>query len=83
MGKVGLDGAEVLNATKFHSVPGGSGMRGTNVTVLKDNKIYTIEANAHSGFTENQETHINYMLASSTNEIKIISEEDFKEFFTE
>lgn len=83
LGKVGLDGAEVLNATKFHSVLGGSGMRGTNLTVLKDNKICTIEANAHSGGAGNQEDHINYMLASSTNEIKIISEEDFKEFFTE
>lgn len=81
LGKVGLDGAEVLNATEFHSVSGG--MRGTNLTVLKDNKIYTIEANAHSGFTEDQEAHINYMLASSTNEIKIVSEGDFKEFFTE
>lgn len=81
LGKVGLDGAEVLNATEFHSVSGG--MRGTNLTVLKDNKIYTIEANAHSGAVSRQEEHINYMLASSTNEIKIISEEDFKEFFTE
>ena len=81
LGKVGLDGAEVLNATKFHSVSGG--MRGTNLTVLKDNKIYTIEANAHSGGLGRQEEHINYMLASSTNEIKIVSEEDFKEFFTE
>ena len=83
LGKVGLDGAEVLNATEFHSVPGGSGMIGTNVTVLKDNKIYTIEANAHSGGLSEQEDHIAYMLASSTNEIKIISEEDFKEFFAE
>lgn len=81
LGKVGLDGAEVLNATEFHSVSGG--MRGTNLTVLKDNKIYTIEANAHSGAVSRQEEHINYMLASSTNEIKIVSEEDFKEFFTE
>ena len=83
LGKVGLDGAEVLNVTEFHSVLGGSGMRGTNLTILKDNKIYTIEANAHSGGLSEQEDHINYMLASSTNEIKIVSEEDFKEFFTE
>lgn len=81
LGKVGLDGAEVLNATKFHSVSGG--MRGTDLTVLKDNKIYTIEANGHSGGLGRNEDHINYMLASSTNEIKIVSEEDFKEFFTE
>lgn len=81
LGKVGLDGAEVLNATEFHLVVGG--MRGTNLTVLKDNKIYTIEANGHSGGAGRQEEHIDRMLASSTNEIKIISEEDFKEFFTE
>ena len=80
LGKVGLDGAEVLNATEF--APTSGGMQGTTLTVLKDNKIYTIEASAHSGLGR-QEDHINYMLASSTNEIKIISEEDFKEFFTE
>lgn len=81
LGKVGLDDAEVLNATEFHYVSGG--MMGTILTVLKDNKIYTIEANAHSGGAGNQEEHIDRMLSSSTNEIKIVSEEDFKEFFTE
>lgn len=79
--KVGLEGAQILNATEFHSVSGG--MRGTNLTVLKDSKVYTIEANAHSGGVGQQEEHINYMLSSSTNEIKITSEENFKEFITE
>lgn len=79
--KVGLEGAQILNATEFHSVSGG--MRGTNLTVFKDNKVYTIEANAHSGGVSQQEEHINYMLSSSTNEIKITSEENFKEFVTE
>lgn len=80
LGKVELDGAEVLNATEFTSTSGG--MKGTTLSVLKDNKIYTIEASAHSGLGSNED-HINYMLASSTNEIKIVSEEYFKEFFTE
>ena len=79
--KVGLEGAQILNATKFASTTGG--MRGTNLTVFKDNKVYTIEANAHSGGLGKQEDHINYMLSSSTNEIKITSEENFKEFVTE
>lgn len=79
--KVGLEGAQILNATEFHSVSGG--MRGTNLTVFKDNKVYTIEANAHSGGVSQQQEHINYMLSSSTNEIKITSEENFKEFVTE
>lgn len=81
LGEVGLEGAQIINATKFHSVSGG--MRGTNLTVFKDNKVYTIEANAHSGGVSQQEEHINYMLSSSTNEIKITSEESFKEFVTE
>lgn len=81
--KVGLEGAQVLNATEFHHIFDGSGMSGTNLTVLKDSKVYTIEANAHSGGAGQQEEHINRMLSSSTNEIKITSEEDFKEFFIE
>lgn len=79
LGKVGLDGAEVLNATKFTNI---NRMMGTILTVYKDNKVYSVEARTQSAPGSN-ESHINYMLASSTNEIKIISEEDFKEFFTE
>lgn len=79
LGKVGLDGAEVLNATKFTNI---NRMMGTILTVYKDNKVYSVEARTHSAPGSN-ENHINYMLSSSTNEIKITSEEDFKEFFTE
>lgn len=79
LGKVGLDGAEVLNATKFTNI---NRMMGTILTVYKDNKVYSVQARTHSAPGSN-ESHINYMLASSTNEIKITSEEDFKEFFTE
>lgn len=79
LGKVGLDGAEVLNATKFSNI---NRMMGTILTVYKDNKVYSVEARTQSAPGSN-ENHINYMLSSSTNEIKIISEEDFKEFFTE
>ena len=79
LGKVGLDGAEVLNATKFTNI---NRMMGTILTVYKDNKVYSVEARTQSAPGSN-ENHINYMLSSSTNEIKIISEEDFKEFFTE
>lgn len=79
LGKVGLDGAEVLNATEFTNI---NRMMGTVLTVNKAGKIYSVQARTHSAPGSN-ESHINYMLASSTNEIKIISEEDFKEFFTE
>lgn len=79
LGKVGLDGAEVLNATKFTNI---NRMMGTILTVYKDNKVYSVEARTQSAPGSN-ENHINYMLSSSTNEIKITSEEDFKEFFTE
>lgn len=79
LGKVGLDGAEVLNATEFTYI---NRMMGTILTVYKDNKVYSVEARTHSAPGSN-ENHINYMLSSSTNEIKITSEEDFKEFFTE
>lgn len=78
--KVGLEGAQILNATEFASTTGG--MKGTTLTVYNNNKVYIIEASAHSGLGQ-QEDHINYMLSSSTNEIKIISEENFKEFITE
>lgn len=78
--KVGLEGAQILNATEFASTTGG--MKGTTLTVYNNNKVYIIEASAHSGLGQ-QEDHINYMLSSSTNEIKIIGEENFKEFVTE
>lgn len=79
LGKVGLDGAEVLNATEFTNI---NRMMGTVLTVNKAGKIYSVQARTQSAPGSN-ESHINYMLASSTNEIKIVSEEDFKEFFTE
>lgn len=79
LGKVGLDGAEVLNATEFTNI---NRMMGTVLTVNKAGKIFLVQARTQSAPGSN-ESHINYMLASSTNEIKIISEEDFKEFFTE
>lgn len=78
LGEVGLEGAEVLNATQFSSV--GGGMRGVEFTVLKGDKVYAIQANAHSGDQSTQEGHINSMLNSSTNEISITSEENFEDF---
>lgn len=78
--KVGLEGAQILNTTEFTPTTGG--MQGTTLTVYNNNKVYIIEASAHSGLGQ-QEDHINYMLSSSTNEIKITSEESFKEFVTE
>ena len=78
LGEVGLEGAEVLNATQFSSV--GGGMRGVEFTVLKGDKVYAIQANAHSGDQSTQEGHINSMLNSSTNEIAITSEENFEDF---
>lgn len=79
LGKVGLDGAEVLNATKFISDNRGYT---SNLICFKDNIIYTVKANVIS--FGSQEVHIdNLMTEGRTKEIKITSEEDFKEFFTE
>lgn len=79
LGKVGLDGAEVLNATKFTSDNKGYT---SNLTCFKDNKIYTVKANVIS--FGSQKDHINNLMTEGrTKEIKIVSEEDFKEFFTE
>lgn len=80
LGKVGLDGAEVLNATKFST--NKNRMYETTLSVFKNNKIYQVSASVISAGS--QEDHINkLMIEGRTKEIKIISEEDFKEFFTE
>ena len=79
LGKVGLDGAEVLNATKFASQREGYY---TNLICTQDNRIYNVYANVNS--FGSQKDHINNLMTEGrTKEIKIISEEDFKEFFTE
>lgn len=79
LGKVGLDGTEVLNATVFTADNKGYT---SNLTCFKDNKIYTVKANVIS--FGSQEDHINILMTEGrTKEIKIVSEEDFKEFFTE
>ena len=80
LGKVGLDGAEVLNATKFKV--NNNSMYETVLSVFKNNKIYQVSASVIS--FGKQEEHIdNLMTEGRTKEIKITSEEDFKEFFTE
>lgn len=80
LGKVGLDGAEVLNATKFKA--NNNSMNETVLSVFKNNKIYQVSASVIS--YGSQEDKINDMLTEGrTKEIKITSEEDFKEFFTE
>lgn len=80
LGKVGLDGAEVLNATWFKV--NNHSMYETTLSVFKNNKIYQVSASVIS--YGSQEDKINDMLTEGrTKEIKIISEEDFKEFFAE
>lgn len=80
LGKVGLDGAEVLNATVFKV--NDNSMYETVLSVFKNNKIYQVSASVIS--YGSQEDKINDMLTEgTTKEIKITSEEDFKEFFTE
>ena len=80
LGKVGLDGAEVLNATEFKV--NNNSMYETVLSVFKNNKIYQVSASVIS--YGSQEDHINkLMIEGRTKEIKIVSEEDFKEFFTE
>jgi len=80
LGKVGLDGAEVLNATEFQA--NNNSMNETVLSVFKNNKIYQVSASVIS--YGSQEDHINkLMIEGRTKEIKIVSEEDFKEFFAE
>lgn len=80
LGKVGLDGAEVLNATEFKV--NDNSMYETVLSVFKNNKIYQVSASVIS--YGSQEDKINDMLTEgTTKKIKITSEEDFKEFFTE
>ena len=77
--KVGLEGARILNATEFTSHRDGYY---TNVTCMKDNKIYNVYANVNS--FGSQEDHISKLMEEGrTKEIKITSEENFKEFVTE
>lgn len=79
LGKVGLDGAEVLNATKFKV--NNNSMYETVLSVFKNNKIYQVSASVIS--YGSQEDKINDMLTEgTTKKIKITSEEDFKEFLT-
>ena len=78
--KVGLEGAQILNATEFNV--NNKSMYETTLSVFKNNKIYQVSASVISDGS--QEDHINkLMIEGRTKEIKIVSEEDFKEFFTE
>ena len=77
--KVGLEGAQILNATKFTSQLEGYY---TNLICIKDNKIYNVYANVNS--YGSQSDHINNLMNEGIiKEIKITSEENFKEFVTE
>lgn len=78
LGEVGLEGAKVLNATDFGLVPGG--MDRATFTVKANNKVYLIQADGHSGDQSSQEGRIESMINSSTNKIKIISEQSFEDF---
>lgn len=76
LNQVGLDGAEVLNATQFHYAR--KGMYGTKITAILKNKIYKIDACTHSYGSQSE--HINYMLKSKTNKISISNEEKFVDY---
>lgn len=68
-----LQDSEILNVTKF-----GNSLT-TNITVLYNNKIYKISAMCHAPTTDDEQC-IDYMLNSSTNEINLLSQENFKDF---
>jgi len=78
--KVGLEGAQILNATEFST--NKNRMYETTLSVFKNNKIYQVSASVISDGS--QEDHINKLMTEGrTKEIKITSEENFKEFVTE
>ena len=74
---VGLEGGTVLNATEFKT--NSNGMTGTVLTVLYNGKIATVGAYCHSATTDNV-VCIAKMLSSETNDIRITSYEDYKDF---
>lgn len=78
LGEVGLEDAEVLNATEFHSDDRGARNQ-TILTLVKDNKVYYVKA-ITSSLMGSQINHANYMLNSKTNTIRITGEENFSEF---
>lgn len=73
-----LQDSEILNVTKFATT--GEGTQRTNITVLRGNKVYILEACTHSAPSSDQTYHIDYMLNSETNEISLVSQESFKDF---
>ena len=78
--KVGLEGAQILNTTEFST--NKNRMYETTLSVFKNNKIYQVSASVISDGS--QEDHINKLMTEGrTKEIKITSEENFKEFVTE
>lgn len=78
--KVGLEGSQILNATKFKV--NNKSMYETVLSVCKNDKIYQVSASVISDGS--QEDHINKLMTEGrTKEIKITSEENFKEFVTE
>ena len=78
--KVGLEGAQILNATEFKA--NNNSMNETVLSVCKNDKIYQVSASVIS--YGSQEDHINKLMTEGrTKEIKITSEENFKEFVTE
>lgn len=78
--KVGLEGAQILNATEFKV--NNNSMYETTLSVCKNDKIYQVSASVIS--YGSQEDKINDMLTEgTTKEIKITNEENFKEFVTE
>lgn len=79
LSEVGLEGAEILNATAFNS--NEQARNETNLTLIKNDKIYNVKAITSS--FGSQEDHANYMLNSKTNTISITNEENFKEFVTQ
>ena len=78
--KVGLEGAQILNATEFKV--NNNSMYETTLSICKNDKIYQVSASVISDGS--QEDHINKLMTEGrTKEIKITSEENFKEFVTE
>ncbi len=73
LGEYDLQDSEILNVTNFVN-------RTTTLTVLFNNKIYTVKAFTHSAPSTDQASHIDYMLNSETNEISLVSQENFKDF---
>ena len=77
--QVNLEGANVLNVTKFASTGDGSGKNQANLTVELNNIIYEINIKT-SSYSTRQEEHIEFAMNSESTTVEVVEEENLLSF---